>query len=533
VLTAAERRFTARERVAPSRVDWAVIALFGIIAIGFVVRLLVGLLKPLDGDEAAEGIAAINILHGQLPIVESGGHYLGAVESYVMAPFIAIFGPTTFAIRFALSVVGAAYVLTMYALGRHLFTRQSAALTMAAIAALFPFFEVAYGVRGRTYGILALSVALCLLLAIRVAWSTRRRWYEWALFGLAAGLGLWNHSLLAMTLAICALMLGLHLWRAGIGAADLRGIGIALIGAAIGFGPWLGYNVVTHLGSLASLQQASQHLPIRHAVRDVVGIAIPIFLGAEGIGDCGRSTVPWQLADVALLAMIAATIWLRRRSVLALIQLRWTRLAPIDFVLLVLPLSLLSVTVGPFNGASCEPRYLMPAAIPMVAIVALATVTRWRARSLAIAGTAAWIGMTAVTASSALADVGVFPFFDYPTRVDFTRAIAGLEQERSGPMWANYWLARPLQYLSAERLPVGEYGGYAGFPSLQAVPRTAPRPSWVFVQTDPERLTFESACAARGITYDRVSLNGLILYDHLTGRITPEDLGWSTTINLS
>src|SRR5205823_3830426 len=111
------------------------------------------------------------------PIVESGGHYLGAVESYVLAPFIAIFGPTQFAIRFALSVVGVIYVLAMYALARRIFTRPAVPLVMAGIAAVFPLYAVSYGVRARIYPLVLLFIALCFLLAIRIAWSTYRRWY--------------------------------------------------------------------------------------------------------------------------------------------------------------------------------------------------------------------------------------------------------------------------------------------------------------------------------------------------------------------
>jgi hypothetical protein len=66
---------------------------------------------------------------------------------------------------------------------------------------------------------------------------------------------------------------------------------------------------------------------------------------------------------------------------------------------------------------------------------------------------------------------------------------------------------------------------------LQAVPAAAPRPSWVFLENDPGRRTFEQACAARGVTFDRSFLFGLVLYDHLSARLTPDELGWSTTIN--
>jgi len=502
-----------------------------ILALAFGVRLFLGLIQPLDGDEAAGGIAAIDILHGQYPIVESGGHYLGAIESYVLAPFIAVFGPTQFAIRFALSVVGLVYVLAMYALARQLFTRQAAALVMAGVAAVFPLFAVSYGVRARIYPLLLVFVALSLLLAIRLAWSSHRRWYDWALFGLTAGIGVWNHSLLVLTLLLCALMIALQLARKGIGAADLRGVGIAVIFAAVGFAPWIGYNIVTHLASLHSLSGAAAHHAIPRAIKELVILGIPVFLGAKRLAGCGPSTVPWELAEVVMVVLVAATIWLRRRSVLARLQLRWTRLAPVDFVLLLLPLSLLSVTVGPFNGAACEPRYLMPAAIPLVTIVALATAVRWRGRRPFAAVVAIWIAITAVTVAKAIPDRDIFPFFDTRTAVDLPRAITAIDANQPGPMWADYWLARPLQYLSNERLPVGEYKGYVGFPRLQAVPAAADRPSWVFLENDPDRPVFEQQCADRGITYQRSFLFGLVLYDHLSARLTPDDLGWSTTIN--
>ncbi len=530
MLPAAELRTRVRSRDLSSRLSSVAVVLPLILALAFGVRLFLGLLQPLDGDEAAEGIVAIDILHGHLAIVESGGHYLGAVESYVLAPFVVLFGPTQLAIRVALSLVGALYVLVMYGLARRLFTGQAAALVMAGVAAVFPLFAVSYGVRARNYGLLLVFVALCLLLAIRLAWS-HRRWYDWGLFGLTAGVGMWNHSLLLLTLLICALMIGLQLWREGLRPADLRGVALALGVAVVGFAPWLGYNIITHLGSLTSLSQAAQHHPPLHAMKEVVGIAIPVFLGTERLASCGQDTFPWGLADVALVTLVAATIWLRRRSVLALLRLGWTRLAPVDFVLLLLPISLISVTVGPFNGAACEPRYLIPAAIPLVTIVALATAVRWRGRWPFAAAAAIWIVMTAVTVAYSIPDRGTFRLFDTQTAVDLPRAITALETDEPGPMWANYWLARPLQYLSNERLPVGEYGGYVGFPALQAVPASAARPSWVFLENDPERTTLEEACAARGITYDRSFLFGLVLYDHLSARLTPGDLGWSTSIN--
>src|SRR5437588_52715 len=228
-------------------------------------------------------------------------------------------------------------------------------------------------------------------------------------------------------------------------SSDLRGAAIALRSAVVGFAPWIAYNVATHLGSLSSLSHAAVHHGTRQAATELFVLGIPVFLGAEHLAGCGTGIVPWVVADVAMVALLSVTIWLRRRSVLALLQLRWTRLAPIDFVLLLLPLTLLSVIVGPFNGAACDPRYLMPAAVPLVVIVALAIAVPWRGR---------------------------WPFA-----------------------------------------------------------AAADKPSWIFLQNDADRPIFEKACASRGITYDRSFLSGLVLYDHLSARLTPDEFGWLTTIN--
>jgi hypothetical protein len=50
-------------------------------------------------------VTAIRILHGHLALMESSGRYLGALDSYVLAPFIALLGPT---VRRALVGNGAA-----------------------------------------------------------------------------------------------------------------------------------------------------------------------------------------------------------------------------------------------------------------------------------------------------------------------------------------------------------------------------------------------------------------------------------------
>src|SRR5947199_200235 len=104
------------ERTPPK---WLTIGALGlIVALALVVRLIVGSQVPLDADESVEAITAIHILHGHVALMESNARYLGALDSYVLVPFIALFGTTVTAIRIAFAIVGAAFVGLMFFLGR-------------------------------------------------------------------------------------------------------------------------------------------------------------------------------------------------------------------------------------------------------------------------------------------------------------------------------------------------------------------------------------------------------------------------------
>ena len=76
---------------------------------------------------------------------------------------------------------------------------------------------------------------------------------------------------------------------------------------------------------------------------------------------------------------------------------------------------------------------------------------------------------------------------------------------------------------------VGAYGGYVGFPDLQTAVLKSPHPSWLFIDGDPEIKVFEGLCRQRAFTYQRSSpVRGLVYFDHLSGRVSPDDLGIRT-----
>src|SRR5207253_7475399 len=340
---------------------WLAIGALGlIVALGLVVRLIVGSQVPLDADESVEAITAIHILHGHFALMESNARYLGALDSYVLVPFIALFGTTVTTIRIAFAIVGAAFVGLMFVLGRVAFRRDREALLMAGIAAVFPLFPLAYGVKARAYGLLLLLEVLCLILVIRLAWpranspSPARGGGQgggsWLAFGFVAGLSFWHDILIATTLFVCVIALLAR--GAAIGWASLRrGALFSIVGAIVGFSPWLIYNAQTRLGSLRHLYTplTTYSVPTSQAAKQVLSAALPIFVGAR-VNFCGPSAVPSSVVDIGLGLLAVAVLWLRRDSLGPVFRGQFSRLEAADVVLLIAPLSLIAVTVHWFNG---------------------------------------------------------------------------------------------------------------------------------------------------------------------------------------
>jgi hypothetical protein len=86
-------------------------------------------------------------------------------------------------------------------------------------------------------------------------------------------------------------------------------------------------------------------------------------------------------------------------------------------------------------------------------------------------------------------------------------------------------LGRPVQFYEGDRLVVGEYGGYVGFPATQRRALHAEHPSWLFADSDQQTAMFRAECARRGITYrESRPGSGLVLFSRLSQPLTPSDL---------
>ena len=505
-----------------------VLAVASLALIALAIRLLVGMQEALDADEATEGITALRILHGHLVLMESDGRYLGALDSYLMAPFLAVLGPTLLGVRAAQAFLGALYVGLMFALGRRALRSNQAGLVMAGIAVVFPLYAVTFGTKARTYGLLLVLETLLLLLWIRLAWpSSRSRAPAWAVVGLLAGIALWTHLLLALP-TVVGLAAVVARGRANGWRPTWKGLAVAALAGVIGFLPWLVYNLaISPLGSLRHLYSpaAAYTTSIPTAFRYLLSNGLPIFLGSQG-DDCGVTAMPPAFADLAVALLGLAVLWLRRRSLVSVVRGRFQELEPVDAVLAMAPLALLTVTVGFFNALYCEPRYLMPLAVPLVFAVGLVLLSTWPLRAACVALVTVWLVVEVMIARNLMAPRTDIPVTSQAAASpEIAAAAERVAAARPEAVWAQYWLARPIEFYAGDRFVMGEYGGYVGFPDTQIRSLNARHPSWLFAESDPQVARFRAECQHRGIKYG-VSRPGpgLVLFSGLSQPLTPADM---------
>ncbi len=184
----------------------------------------------IDGDEVLVGVQAEHILRGELPIYFYGQPYMGSLEAYLVALFVAIAGPSAWTLRAEPVLLSLVVVWLTWKLAAALadaaqlpsldksgtYARLAFMSVAALIAAIPPLYDGILELR--TYGGYIETFILMLLLllsALRLTW----RWHEgasrreialrWAGIGLIVGLGFWIYPL------IISAVLAAAAWIAG------------------------------------------------------------------------------------------------------------------------------------------------------------------------------------------------------------------------------------------------------------------------------------------------------------------------------
>jgi 4-amino-4-deoxy-L-arabinose transferase-like glycosyltransferase len=452
--------------------------------------------------------------------MEPNGHYLGALDAYVAAPFVGLFGSNLLAIRLPLAILGGVYVAVMYWLGRLLFKRTDYALVTALVAAVFPLFTVFWSAKLRGgYAELPIFEALALALCAQIGWGQASKLRLWAALGFTTGIALWSDLLFVIVAAVVALGLlvrgqaiGWPTWR--------RGAGVAVAASVVGLAPWLAFNLPNNLSSLHSIPK--NYVGFRTGVGNLLSEHLPILVG--GSSSCGHDVVPAIVSDSALGLLAVAVLVMRRRTLARVFSGRFSGIEPLDLVYVLMPATLIFLVVSRLNYDPCQPRYITPLAVPLVVAVVSVLVARWPWRAIGVAAAAVWLVISGVAAAGPLVDMHPATPTGAAIPADLGPGLAMINREHPSALWAQYWLSRPLSYASGDTLAIGNYGGYVGFIERQQQVETTANPSWAFVEGDTEAAAFERVCVGRGVKYRNVSAGGIVLYTGLSATIEPGDV---------
>lgn len=217
------------------------IALAVLAGLGIRLALLVRAGWRYDYDEGMVGLQALHILGGECPVFHPGQPYLGALESYLIAPLFAVFRANRVTLKIVPWLLSGAYAGSCGWLGWRAFDRRVGALS-ALLAAAAPLYLLITGMK--TWGATAETLVLGNAALIAASYvldrmqpeRTRRR--ALVLGALIGGIAFWVSWLIAFyALPIAAVVV----YRAR--AIVRRNIVWALIAFLAGSTPFWVYNI--------------------------------------------------------------------------------------------------------------------------------------------------------------------------------------------------------------------------------------------------------------------------------------------------
>jgi len=249
---------------------------------------------PTNSDEGTMGIMALHIAyHGETPQFFYGQEYMGALEAYLAAMFIHLFGgPSLFALRLGVILLVTLFFVSTYFLTRMLFSRQLALVTLAVLSVgSIPYLTrqmIATGGSSQTllFGSLAFLFAAWLGLTYRRGVRLRVRLWRFGgyfCWGLVVGLALWSDMVVLPFLAMAGLLLLLFCWR------DLlwSWFGV-VVGVFVGMFPSLQFSMLHQLNPLQVMlglfqgtsSQAPHTLPgTLHGIYETLFVSVPTATG--------------------------------------------------------------------------------------------------------------------------------------------------------------------------------------------------------------------------------------------------------------
>ena len=484
--------------------------------------MLASSLSRLDGDEAVTGIMAQRINEGHHLAFFAGQAYQGSGEQYLQALLFRFLPETPLTLRIPQVVLSVIACAGVYLLARRCLRSERRAVLAAALYAVGPFFSIWWSVKSRGAYNSALVLGLGgLLVAVWVQPEERRPAAKLGLFGLLCGLGFWANWQAAY------LLLPAALWLVGtLGWRFFRVVPAAVAGFLIGAAPSLGHLMLT-----GPLEAAGSHAPstLQYRVEQVVTNVIPHFVGVQSSGERLVSWFRPTVATVIIAAALALALWCRRSGLLDLALARRQWREPIDLLLLCAVLTPLlyaqsSAARNPFPGYVYPLYAVAPVLVAAVPVPAALRHRRWLPATIAVGLVVALAGQCWVTARQfwergeyvvPLNTGERIPTDQLPAVVD------ALVAEGARSVFADYWLANPMQFLAGGRLVASSTSTYR-FPALTAAAKADPSPALV-VPAGPRADALRNAIVAAGSIARERRIKDLVLFTGISPGLAPTE----------
>jgi hypothetical protein len=210
----------------------------------------------INSDEAVAGLMAHAALHGHFVAFFWGNTgYGGSAEPYFAAGLFAIFGQSALVLKLTPILLAAIAAFLTYRIALRLIVDQKLAALAGAMVWASPTIGVAQSVLEGGFRGVTMACGLALILIALRALDNRESIYEFAIFGLLAGIGWWSSpEIMYFLLPSIFILVGVvarHFSKKELGYYVKR-VPCLILGFLIGSLPWIWANVNSHLLSLKS-----------------------------------------------------------------------------------------------------------------------------------------------------------------------------------------------------------------------------------------------------------------------------------------
>jgi hypothetical protein len=482
-----------------------------------------------DSDEATVGLGALHVATGQhFPIFFYGQHYMGTIQSYLAAPLVAVGGPAVPLLRLPLILLYVGFLVAMYRLVAAVYSAWFAVLVVAVLSLgsdrVLKDQLIAHGGTAEVKP----AAALLLLLAytLSVGWR-RHRASGFFVWGLVAGLCLWEHLVIVPYLLVAAGVLVACQGREVVGRMGAY----LLAGLVVGAAPLIAYNFRAGLGqdslSIFLSQNGGASVPLAQRLGGGTLIGVPLSTGMCSPGVCHPWQRAWAPVCLALLVASAAlAVRALRRTAApaqsgagspqpgARSQQRARHLVRLALALGAL-LSVVAYTRSPAAGLTPmeSGRYLccLPVSVPAVLWPIWRRLNigdhggRWtrlvRARAVAGAGLAAILAVMAVLTVPVVASA--VPDARADTR-EQRQLVDALRETGVRHVYSGYWTCNRISFDTGETITCAVLDddfrpGFDRYAPYRSAVAADPRPAYVFVADSAPDTRLRAYLRGRGV----------------------------------